>query len=981
MKYIFLSFLDWSIFVPIRGSSNGMNFISRLVVTVVLIATFLSSALPCGPGYISPLFDTASAPENPYSDFAAGRLGIVKPKFNRSVLYAAYRHIAGGGMSRPEQQAIIDIWRSEIDNKDFPDDTIDEVVKAWVEQRKKVELKEEKAPDIYTERAYGGYDFFPNCTKNAFETAAETLADRIASHGPSDPNVLNWVAAQDQVFENCASSKRAPDDAPVGAPVWLQKDRSYQKAAAEFYSLDYTSAKRHFAEIAQDTDSPWAETANYLVARTLIRQASLSKTPEKAAPFYDEADAHLQRFVSPSGKFGASAERLIGLIKYRRHPKERVSELAKKLTYSGNENFRQDVIDYTWLLDKFESDLLNAEEKRKEAEKTAAAGGESRRMLQEITRALAQRGITGVAASVSDGEVTISGTVPKAQVAEVMMAVAESGPKKVINNLNRDAVEPSTPIASANSNSATDVRKPSEGRKNDDDIELTLYSSDYARSWTFFIKPDANDDEAIAEAEKVVGQPINDDLKNRVRAMRQSAYSGRFTSEQKSGYEGNYWGDERLTPSLLAEHLRNDDLTDWLYTYQMPGAEAYLYSLERYKATNGVHWLMSAVTKADKSSTQLPRLLEAAANIGRSSPAFATIAFHRARILLQQGKTAEARKLLDELLGMGDDLSISARNSVMSLRLNMAETLEDFLKFSLKKPFAFDFNGDVGTIEEFIAEQKTWYDPETNTDGREAYEREVEERFRENKLWQDRLMFDDDTIEVFNQHFPTASLIDVTRSPTLPDYMRERFAIAIWTRAFLLNDTANLNKVTPELAKFRPDLAPLLEKIAAAKTPVARENAIIYFVLKTPLLSPYIETGLGKDNNEQEQWSSDDWWCEPYDSEYSEEAETSVPKGLPARPAFLTPAQSQTAQGERKRLKTIGDAPKFLAEKVMAWAKRSPADRRVPEALYIMIEANGWTKYGCGNNEELRDEMATHLKKIYPGSEWTAKLAEEERDR
>lgn len=240
-------------------------------------------------------------------------------------------------------------------------------------------------------------------------------------------------------------------------------------------------------------------------------------------------------------------------------------------------------------------------------------------------------------------------------------------------------------------------------------------------------------------------------------------------------------------------------------------------------------------------------------------------------------------------------------------------------------------------------------------------------------------MFDDEAIDVFNQHFPTASLVEVMHSPALPDYMRERFAIAIWSRAFLVNDAATIDKMTPELAKYRPDLAPALAKVTAAKTPIAREYALLYFVLKTPLLSPYIETGLGKDNNEQEQWSSDDWWCEPYDTEYDDATNEERPRRLPPRPAFLTTAQSRTAQAERKRLRETGDAPKYLAGKVLAWAKAAPADRRIPEALYIMIEANGWTKYGCGNNEELRDEMAALLKRRYPTSEWTAKLAEEEK--
>lgn len=902
---------------------------SRHIVTISLILLLLSNALPCGPGFTTPLFDTTSAPENPWADYAAGRLGIVKPTFHRSVLIAAYRHIAGNGLNATEQKALVDVWTAEIKNKDQGDDAIDEALKAWVKKRKEVFEKEEKPPEIYAERAYGGYDFFPNCTKNAFETATETLGDRIAKNGPSDLNVVDWTRAQDQVFENCSSGKRTPDEAPPGAPDWLQKDRAYQRAAAEFYSLDYESAKKHFAEIAQDSESPWAETADYLVARTLIRQASLSKDAVKTAQYYEDADRHLQKFASRSGKFSASAERLLGLIAYRLRPKERVSELAKKIAvYGAGDNFRQDVIDYTWLMDKFESEILNAEEKRKREEET-----------KDLPLCIAN---------------TPSNGVPCRPIME---------PGNAVNAANASANKVTTEAS----------------QKKDDDLEITLYTPDYSKNWRFYVKSDATDDEAIAAAETALGQPLTSEQKAQVRDQRQNAYASRFTSNRQPVYEGGYYGDEKLTRSLMPDFLRQDDLTDWLFTYQVPGAESYLYSLDRFKSTGSELWLMTALSKAEKSSTQLARLIEAADRTSRSSPAYTTIAYHAARIQLSLGKTVEARKLIDDMLASGDLLTTSARNSFQTLKLNLVETMEDYLRYSLKRPFAFDFDGDVGTIDEFIAEQKKWYDPQySEGKTREQYEAEIEKNFEDERLWQGREMFDDETIDAFNQHFPTAELINVMRSPALPDYMRERFALAIWTRAFLLNDTQSLNKVAPELVKLHPEFESYFAKLSAARTPAAREHALLYFVLKNPLLSPYVETGTGRTDNAQEQWSSDDWWCEPYDTEYNDVTNSEQPKQLPRRPPFLTPAHSSLAQAERKRLKAIGDAPKFLAEKVMTWAKRSPADRRAPEALYIMIEANGWTKYGCGNNEELRDEMAELLRSKYPNSEWAKKLAADE---
>src|SRR5260221_8470660 len=100
-----------------------MKCFSRFVVSLLLLFVFLANTLPCGPGYVTPLFDTTSAPEDPYTDYAAGRLGIIKPTFHRSVLFAAYRYIAGSGLNALEQKAIIEVWQAEIDNKDHHDDS------------------------------------------------------------------------------------------------------------------------------------------------------------------------------------------------------------------------------------------------------------------------------------------------------------------------------------------------------------------------------------------------------------------------------------------------------------------------------------------------------------------------------------------------------------------------------------------------------------------------------------------------------------------------------------------------------------------------------------------------------------------------------------------------------------------------------------------------------------------------------------------
>ena len=894
----------------------------QFFVSFLLIFAFFINALPCGPTYVTPIFEYDFAPENPFENFAAGKIGIVKPTLHRSVLLAAYRYVNGGGFSAEEQKKLVEVWKAEFGNEDYRKDDIGEAVKVWIERRKEVVEKEEKTPEIYVEREYGGYDFFPNCTKNAFETAAETLSNRSASHGSNDKDVQNWVKAQDQVFINCASGRQIPEDADRTMTEWLRKDRAYQIAAAEFYSLNYEEAKRRFAEIAEDTDSTWQDTADYLVARTLIRQASLSKSQGESDEFYLEAEARLNKISSGGGKFSESAEKMLGLIKYRLHPQERVGELARKLSFqSGDGNFRQDVIDYTWLLDKFEKETLEAEEKRKE----------------------------------------------KVKIPETNANLPNLSSNSMTNSMMSNSV-----VIFNSTNTNTSIEK-----KNESDLTIYLYSDDYAQNWTFHVKPDATDEEALIEAERNVGRTLSEDMKKRVRAARKMAYSTRFSQSKQPEYQGGYYGSEETSLSILPEFLRGDDLTDWLFTYKIQNAESYLYALAKYRQTNSDLWLMTALSKADVNSTELKRLLEASEKISRSATAYATIAYHAAGIYIEQGKTAKAKKLLDEILNSSEELPISSRNQFLELRVKLAETLEEYIKYSLHKPFAFDFDGESGTIEEFIAEQKSYYDPKNSEQTREDYEREVEERFRHEKLWEDRLMFDRAAMEIFNQHFPLAVLLEVEKSPALPDYLRERFAAAIWTKAILLQDYATAQKISPELVKYKPELENLISRVNNAATPTRKRNAILYLILKNPVLSPYVEDDLEKSDNEPGAFDTNDWWCAPYDTEYSDEAGDEVPRALPEKPRFLTAAQSRTAQAERKRLKDLGDAPKFLGEKVLEWAKSSPNDKRIPESLQIVYEANGWKKYSCGNNEELREKIGSLLKKRYPQSEWTQKILTE----
>ncbi len=337
-------------------------------VLLALVSHVVPAILACGPGYIEPVFVFERSPDIPFEQYTSGNIGIVRPTFGKKALVIAYRYLSGGGFNALEQKQLVEALRGKPPEDSDEEDT----VKAWLEARKEV-AREEKPSGIYTERVTaGGYNFFPNCTANAFEVAANTLRDRVQSYGSDDTHVREWLTGQDAVFAICSSGSNYPAKATPDMPDWLKRDRAYQIAAAHFYALKFDEARAQFEEIAADSESVWKETAAYLVGRTLVRKASLTKDEARKQIAYEEAERELDAVAGRGGRYGNAAVQLLNLVKFRIHPQERIGELSRTLTsYPGNDNVRQDLIDYVWLFDKFEAQVAEAIEERKKKEREA----------------------------------------------------------------------------------------------------------------------------------------------------------------------------------------------------------------------------------------------------------------------------------------------------------------------------------------------------------------------------------------------------------------------------------------------------------------------------------------------------------------------------------------------------------------------------------------------------------------------------------
>ena len=138
----------------------------------------------------------------------------------------------------------------------------------------------------------------------------------------------------------------------------IRSDRTYQIAAANFYSGNLDEAQKLFVAISSDNNSPWCQTATYLVARTLIRKASLGPTEGKATAL-GQAEEQLKKILGDQklASTHPAAARLLNLARVRLHPEDKLHELAHSLLRKEqNEALKQDLWDYTILLDGFLGD-------------------------------------------------------------------------------------------------------------------------------------------------------------------------------------------------------------------------------------------------------------------------------------------------------------------------------------------------------------------------------------------------------------------------------------------------------------------------------------------------------------------------------------------------------------------------------------------------------------------------------------------------
>ena len=328
------------------------TFSLALAATLLLLGAS-RPARACGPFTLEAIFVHSVHPDFPLERFARGQLGVLQTTYARSYLVAAYRQLSGAPLGADEQAALVSLWRERL-SIDGQRDGVEPASKLWLDARKRVPgVAALESVDPW--RPAGEYDFFLNCTDDAFRTAAATLGERVKKYGAEHASVKGWVEAQDAVFSNCGKGESIPAAPGADADPLARADRAYQIAAANFYAQRYDEARSAFEQVARDDASPWRRVAPYLAARSMLRKGSLAEGDVRAAALA-QAEQMFQKILDDRAQSAlhAEARKLLGLTRLRLRPETRLRELSQSvLQRNAGKSLKQDVWDLTVVLDKF----------------------------------------------------------------------------------------------------------------------------------------------------------------------------------------------------------------------------------------------------------------------------------------------------------------------------------------------------------------------------------------------------------------------------------------------------------------------------------------------------------------------------------------------------------------------------------------------------------------------------------------------------
>ncbi len=390
-----------------------------------------------------------------------------------------------------------------------------------------------------------------------------------------------------------------------------------------------------------------------------------------------------------------------------------------------------------------------------------------------------------------------------------------------------------------------------------------------------------------------------------------------------------------------------DDLIEWIRTFQQASPQE---AFDQWERSPGLPFLLAAASRASAGAPGLSQLLQALRAVPADSPGYLTAAFHLGRLLAASGSRDEARELIDQVLTR-NVLPLSTGNLFRAMRLQLAENLADFRRYSGHRPTTIRYSAS----------------------GRE---RPPEER---------ELYFDQNSSRWLTESFPLKLLVQLASSNPWPARLSAEVAQAAWTRAVIFEDWEKARLLTPPLSRLLPESRAHLDEFQRAASDPERRFVSALILLRLPGLHAYVSAGplreLPADRIDNFRHN---WWCSQskdsftlYDhyqisQNMSRTVQLADPEFVSRPPAFLSAAEREQGEREWQQVSSLGAGPSLLASRVLDHALIAPRDPRLPEALHRAVKA---TRYGCtdARNSWYSRQAFLKLHRDYPSNPWTRK--------
>ncbi len=417
------------------------------------------------------------------------------------------------------------------------------------------------------------------------------------------------------------------------------------------------------------------------------------------------------------------------------------------------------------------------------------------------------------------------------------------------------------------------------------------------------------------------------------------------------------FGQHLVDLRFLLDHGKYGDapLIRWMtltgspLTYSMapmPGKPLTAPSAEsEWQKQPGLAGLVAALMTVKAGS---PALLQAAAAVPESSPAYITVQFHRARLLAGANDLGSARDIATHALEITRKLDeLAATNALLEVRMKTAPDLTSLLQDAPRTMLSPQSQSaaDAGC--------SSWDGPKC-------------------KQKIPVMQFDEDAAALFNTRLPLSVWMDAATNEALPRHLRDTIALSAWLRALVLKRDAEAQALMP--------LLPSPVKASLAKSDDPTGYAATLVLLHSPGLRPFLDAGVQRAATYTEMDSyRDNLWCSTMEKALgADQGSVNAPMLPVSEPAFLTPEQQQEAKAEVAALDAHPVGVEWLGRRTIDYVKDHPNEPVAAESLALVVKLTRYecyrpSDYGKSPSSNISKEAFTLLHSRYPKSGWAAK--------